>query len=108
MPTMTSRVSRATAAAALLVLATFGARAAGVAVTISCGTVGQDFDFCTKAADECSAKTHNTIEHLTIPQSMSDIPGSFRQMFAAKSTDLDVLNIDIVRPGIIKDPLLDL
>jgi len=98
---------KATAAAALMSLAAFGAHA-GVTVTIACGTVGQDFDFCKKAGDEWSAKTGNTVKHLTIPQSTSDILGLFRQMFAAKSTDLDVLNVDVVWPGIIKDQLLDL
>jgi trehalose/maltose transport system substrate-binding protein len=70
--------------------------------------VGQDFEFCKKAAEEWSAKTGNTVKHLTIPQSTSDILGLFRQMFAAKSTDLDVLTVDVVWPGIIKDQLLDL
>jgi trehalose/maltose transport system substrate-binding protein len=82
--------------------------AAGVTLTISCATVGQDFEFCKKAADEWSAKTGNSVKHLTVPQSTSDVLGLFRQMFAAKSTDLDVLNIDVVWPGIIKDHLLDL
>jgi len=81
---------------------------AGVTITVSCGTVGQDFEFCKKATDEWSAKTGNTVKHLTIPQSTSDILGLFRQMFAAKSTDVDVVNIDVVWPGIIKDHLLDL
>ena len=105
---MKSMTLKLTAAAALMSLATFGAQAAGVTVTIACGTVGQDFDFCKKAGDEWSAKTGNTVKHLTIPQSTSDILGLFRQMFAAKSTDLDVLNVDVVWPGIIKDQLLDL
>jgi trehalose/maltose transport system substrate-binding protein len=81
---------------------------AGVTITISCGTVGQDFDFCKKATDEWSAKTGNSVKHLTIPQSTSDILGLFRQMFAAKSTAVDVVNIDVVWPGIIKEHLLDL
>lgn len=99
---------KASAAAALLGLAAFGAQAAGVTVVISCGTVGQDFEFCKKAADEWAGKTGNTVKYLTIPQSTSDILGLFRQMFAAKSKDLDVLTVDIVWPGIIKDHLLDL
>jgi trehalose/maltose transport system substrate-binding protein len=74
---------KAVATAVLLGLIGFGAQ--GVTLTISCGTVGQDFDFCKKAADEWSAKTGNTVKHLTIPQSTSDILGLFRQMFAAKS-----------------------
>ncbi len=85
-----------------------GAQAAGVTLTISCGTVGQDFDFCKHATDEWGAKTGNTVKHLTMPQSTSDVLGLFRQMFAAKSTDLDVINIDVVWPGIIKDHLLNL
>ena len=105
---MKSICLKATAAAALLSLTVFGAQAAGVTITIACGTVGQDFEFCKKAADEWSAKTGNSVKHLTIPQSTSDILGLFRQMFAAKSTDLDILNVDVVWPGIIKDHLLDL
>jgi trehalose/maltose transport system substrate-binding protein len=105
---MKSICLKATAAAALLSLTAFAAQAAGVTITIACGTVGQDFEFCKKAADEWSAKTGNSVKHLTIPQSTSDILGLFRQMFAAKSTDLDILNVDVVWPGIIKDHLLDL
>lgn len=101
------RFNQTVAIAALLTLGS-AAHAAGVTVTISCGTVGQDFDFCKKAGEEWGAKSGNTVKHLTVPQSTSDILGLFRQMFAAKSTDLDVLNVDVVWPGIIKDHLLDL
>lgn len=87
--------------------AAIGAQAA-VTITVSCGTVGQDFDFCKKATDEWSKKTGNTVKHLTIPQSTSDILGLFRQMFAAKSTDVDVISVDVVWPGTIKAHLLDL
>ena len=96
------------AAVGLLGLAALGAHAGGVTVTIACGTVGQDFEFCKKSADEWGAKTGNVVKHLTIPQSTSDVLGLFRQMFAAKSTDLDVLSVDMVWPGIIKSHLMDL
>ncbi|MBC7681612.1 MAG: ABC transporter substrate-binding protein [Ferruginibacter sp.] len=100
-----------TAAAVLIsfgALGAIGAHAAGVTVTISCGSVGQDFEFCKKAGDEWSAKTGNTVKHLSIPQSSSDILGLFRQMFAAKATELDVLSVDVVWPGLLKQHLLDL
>jgi trehalose/maltose transport system substrate-binding protein len=99
---------KAMAAAALTSLAAFGAQAAGVTLTISCGSAGQDFEFCKKGADEWAAKSGNTVKHLTMPQSTSDALGLYRQMFAAKSTDLDVLTIDTVWPGLLKDHLLDL
>jgi trehalose/maltose transport system substrate-binding protein len=105
---MKSAVLKKSAAAALMLLGSVAAQAAGVTVTVSCGTVGQDFDFCKKAADEWSTKTGNTVKHLTIPQSTSDILGLFRQMFAAKSSDVDVITVDTVWPGIIKQHLLDL
>ena len=100
-----------TAAAVLIsfgAMGAIGAHAAGVTVTISCGSVGQDFEFCKKSGDEWSAKTGNTVKHLSIPQSSSDILGLFRQMFAAKATDLDVVSVDVVWPGLLKQHLLDL
>ena len=53
-------------------------------------------------------KTGNTVKLFTPPQSTTDILALFRQMFAAKSSDLDVINVDVVWPGMIKDHLLDL
>ncbi|MEO5793809.1 MAG: ABC transporter substrate-binding protein [Rhodoferax sp.] len=84
------------------------AQAAGVTLTMSCGASEQDAQYCKKIATEWGAKTGNTLEMLTLPQSSSDILGLFRQMFAAKSDKLDVVQIDVVWPGILKDQLLDL
>ena len=77
-------------------------------ITISCGSVGQDFEFCKKHTEAWAKKTGNTVKLFTIPNSTTDILALFRQMFAAKSSDLDVINVDVVWPGIIKDHLLDL
>ena len=83
-----------------------GAHAA--TITISCGSVGQDFEFCKKITEDWAKKTGNTVKLFTPPQSTTDILALFRQMFAAKSSDLDVINVDVVWPGMIKDHLLDL
>lgn len=77
-------------------------------LTIACGSVGQDFEFCKKTTSEWAAKTGNEVKLFTIPNSTTDILGLFRQMFAAKSTDLDVINVDVVWPGVLKDHLVDL
>lgn len=94
----------------LLALATpflmAGAQAA--TITISCGSVGQDFEFCKKHTAEWAKKTGHEVKLFTIPNSTTDILALFRQMFAAKSSDLDVINVDVVWPGIIKDHLVDL
>ena len=83
-----------------------GAHAA--TITISCGSVGQDFEFCKKTTEDWAKKTGNTVKLFTPPQSTTDILALFRQMFAAKSSDLDVINVDVVWPGMIKDHLIDL
>jgi trehalose/maltose transport system substrate-binding protein len=92
--------------AALLALAATAAPAA--TITISCGSVGQDFEFCKRNTDAWAKKTGHTVKLFTIPNSTTDILALFRQMFAAQSTDLDVINVDVVWPGVIKDHLVDL
>jgi trehalose/maltose transport system substrate-binding protein len=83
-----------------------GANAA--TITISCGSVGQDFENCKKLTSEWSKKTGHEVKLFTVPNSTTDILALFRQMFAAKSSDLDVINVDVVWPGVIKDHLVDL
>lgn len=83
-----------------------GAQAA--TVTISCGSVGQDFEFCKRHTDEWAKKTGHTVKLFTAPQSTTDILALYRQLFAAKSGDIDVIMADVVWPGIIKDHLIDL
>jgi trehalose/maltose transport system substrate-binding protein len=90
-----------------LVAAALGSAQAAT-VTISCGAVGADFENCKRHSAQWAAKTGHTVKIFTLPASSTDILALFRQMFAAKSTDLDVLNIDVVWPGVIKDHLLDL
>ena len=86
--------------------ATGGAQAA--TLTISCGSVGQDFEFCKRHTDEWSKKTGHTVKLFTLPQSTTDLLGLYRQMIAAKSADVDIINVDVVWPGMIKDHLIDL
>jgi trehalose/maltose transport system substrate-binding protein len=90
-------------------LAMVGAvNAQGVTVTISCGSVGQDFEFCKRHTDEWAKKTGNTVNLFTAPQSTTDILALYRQLFAARSSDIDIIMADVVWPGMIKDHLIDL
>lgn len=96
----------ALAAPVLFAAATTSVHAA--TITISCGSVGQDFEFCKKHTAEWAKKSGHEVKLFTIPNSTTDILALFRQMFAAKSADLDVINVDVVWPGVIKDHLVDL
>ena len=43
-----------------------------------------------------------------VPPNTSDILALFRQQFSAKSAELDVVMVDVVWPGMIKNDLVDL
>lgn len=77
-------------------------------LTISCGSNAANVASCTKFAEEWGRKTGNTINLYQAPASTSEALALLRQQFAAKASDLDVIMIDLVWPGIIKDHLVDL
>ncbi|MBP9147186.1 MAG: ABC transporter substrate-binding protein [Rhodoferax sp.] len=95
-------------AAALVAAPLFALSASAATVTISCGSVGQDYENCKTMTAQWAKKTGHEVKIFTIPNSTTDILALFRQLFAAKSPDLDVVNVDVVWPGVIKDHLLDL
>jgi trehalose/maltose transport system substrate-binding protein len=93
------------AAAALLA----GAAAAPAAtVTIACGASGPEIEFCMKHAETWARKTGHTVRNYTQPNSATAALAVYRQLFAAKSSDIDIIRVDIIWPGILKDHLVDL
>ena len=79
-----------------------------VEITITCGPSGSDVEFCLKHAQAWASKTGHTIKNFSPPTSPTEKLALYRQLFAAKSTDIDVLQIDTAWPGILKDHLVDL
>jgi trehalose/maltose transport system substrate-binding protein len=79
-----------------------------VELTISCGSVGQDAEMCKKLTEQWAAKTGNKVKMFAVPPNTSDILALFRQQFSAKSAELDVVMVDVVWPGMIKNDLVDL
>ena len=79
-----------------------------VEITITCGPSGSDVEFCLKHAQAWASKTGHTIKNFSPPTSPTEKLALYRQLFAAKSTDIDVLQIDTAWPGILKDHLQDL
>jgi len=77
-------------------------------LTISCGTVGQDYDSCKRLTDEWARKTGNTVQLLSIPNSSTEILDLYKKMFASHAADVDVVIVDAVWPAQIGEHLLDL
>ncbi len=77
-------------------------------LTAACASVGVELAACKKHTAQWAAKTGHTVKIFTLPNSSTDMLALFRQMFAARSSDLDVLIVDVVWPGLFKAHLLDL
>ena len=77
-------------------------------ITISCGSNAADLEFCGKYAEDWGKANGHTVKLFSAPASATDYLALLRQQMAAKSSDIDILLIDIVWPGVVKDHLLDL
>ena len=91
-----------------LALALAGPPARAATVTVACGANGAEIESCMKHAQAWARQTGHTVRNYSQPGSATAALAVYRQLFAAKSSDIDVIRIDIIWPGILKDHLLDL
>jgi trehalose/maltose transport system substrate-binding protein len=103
---MQFKPTRLLAAVTLAYGAALSAHAA--TITISCGSNAADVEYCGKFAEDWGKKNGHVVKMYSPPASTTDNLALLRQQFAAKSADLDVIMIDVVWPGVIKDHLVDL
>ncbi|HET6436824.1 MAG TPA: ABC transporter substrate-binding protein [Anaeromyxobacter sp.] len=101
------RVALAAAVAAASVLPLPG-WAQGVTVSIACGSVGAEYDFCKTGAENWAKKTGNQVKVVSVPKDSNEQLALFQQLLSQKSNEIDVLRIDIVWPGLLANNLLDL
>lgn len=99
--------TRHIAVSTLVALASF-ATASAATISIACGAVGQEHELCKQGADAWAKKTGNTVNYVSVPNSATEQLALFQQLLSAGASDIDVIQIDVVWPGIIGDHLLDL
>lgn len=83
-------------------------QAAAVTVTLACGAVGQELELCKAGADRWAKKTGNTVKIFESPNLTNDRLGLYQQQLAAKSSDIDVYQLDVVWPGLLSQHFVDL
>jgi len=78
-------------------------------VTVAAGAVGQELEL-TRAAAERYMKLHPdvTVNVLETPDLSDNRLGLYLQMFEAKSSDVDVFQIDVIWPGDLAEHFVDL
>ncbi|AWT35304.1 putative ABC transporter-binding protein [Deinococcus arenae] len=82
--------------------------ASAVTVTLACGAVGQELQMCKEGAARWSKKTGNEVKIFESPNLTNDRLGLYQQQLAAKSSDIDVYQLDVVWPGLLAQHFVDL
>lgn len=77
-------------------------------VTISCGSVGQDYESCKAGVEAWQKKSGRMAKLVATPTSSTEALALYQQLLAAGASDIDVIRIDVVWPGILGSFLLDL
>lgn len=103
-------IPAALAAAALagLALAPAPAAAQGATVSVACGSVGAEFDLCKTGAEAWAKKTGNQVRVVNVPKDSNEQLALFQQLLSSRSSEIDVIRIDVVWPGLLAQHLVDL
>jgi len=77
-------------------------------VAISCGAVGRELELCREGAQAWARRTGHSVRLVSTPSSGTERLALYQQLLAARAPDIDVLQIDVVWPGILATHLTDL
>jgi len=77
-------------------------------LTISCGAVGAELQLCKEAVEAWSKQTGNHVNVVSTPNSATERLSFYQQILSAQSSDLDIIQIDMVWPGMLSSHLMDL
>ncbi len=93
---------------ALFALGPAQAQRGGAHVSIACGALGIELELCREAAQQWARETGNTVEIVNTPNSSGDRFQLYVQLLSSQSSDIDVLQIDVVWAGMLQTHLADL
>ena len=98
------------AALAATVAMGFGGAAVAepVRIAISCGALGVELRLCADGVRAWEEKTGNRVDVVSTPNSSTERLALYQQVLSSRATDIDVLQIDVVWPGILASHLIDL
>jgi len=80
----------------------------GTLLRISCGAVGLELTLCREGAERWASATGHRVEVISTPNSTTERLALYQQLLGAGASDIDVLQVDVIWPGILAPHLLDL
>ncbi|WP_084507171.1 ABC transporter substrate-binding protein [Geminicoccus roseus] len=85
-----------------------GGAAQAATISISCGAVGAELEYCQSGAQAWAQQTGNEVQIVSTPNSATERLALYQQLLAAGSGDVDVFQIDVVWPGLLGSHFIDL
>lgn len=77
-------------------------------LTISCGAVGAELTLCKEGVAAWEKQTGHSVDVVSTPNSSTERLSLYQQILSAHSSDIDVMQIDVVWPGLLANHLVDL
>ena len=77
-------------------------------LSISCGAVGVELELCKAGIEAWSEGKDVDVEIVSTPNSSTERLALYQQILAAQGDDIDILQVDVVWPGILAPHLVDL
>lgn len=78
-----------------------------VTLTVDCGA-GTGYELCQQGVNRWAKQTGNSAKFFESPNLTNDRLGLYQQQLAARSSDIDVYQLDIVWPGLLGQHFVDL
>ena len=79
-----------------------------VSIKVACSGLGQELELCKAATQAWAKKTGNEVQVVSMPNDGSERLALYQQLLSARSDKIDVLQLDVVWPGLLATHLLDL
>jgi trehalose/maltose transport system substrate-binding protein len=77
-------------------------------IKLSCAAVGQELELCKEEAEAWSRKTGHAVQVVPTPANATARLALYQKVFAEQSDAIDVIQLDVVWPGLLSRHLLDL
>ena len=77
-------------------------------ISIACGAIGREHEICRQGVARWEQRSGHKARLVSVPASATEGLAVFQQLLAAGTSDIDVLQIDVVWPGILANHLIDL
>lgn len=77
-------------------------------IAISCGAVGLERKICQEGAELWAKKTGHQVKIISTPNSSNERLALYQQLLAARTSDIDIFQIDVIWPAILGKHFMDL